>query len=230
MQVRKTQQKKILLLGGTSDAISLAKKYISQKTDITYSIAGLVRQPNLDCKIHTGGFQGNMADYLRTHQFDLLIDVTHPYAVIISQNAENAAKKVGIRYWQIIRPPWKKTGGDNWTEYSNWYDLLLKLHNFKRPFFAVGRQPLEQLDDISEHQHWLVRTAIPSTIQHPKLEIIAAIGGFSLPEELALFDQYKIDVLICKNSGGDVVSSKLLAAKQRNIPVLMQTRPSIDSK
>ena len=217
----------ILLLGGTSDAIQLAKQLIALDINVIYSIAGLVRQPTLNCQIHRGGFQGKMAEFLRDQQIDLLIDATHPYASKISQQAKQAANDTNIDYWLYYRPAWQKTDKDQWIEFNNWDDLLPILQNYKFPFFTLGQAPLRHLDDINLHQHWTVRTAIKHTIHHPQLRLITAIGGFSLDEEAALFKKYAFDVLICKNSGGNTVIHKLQLARQYSIPVLMQCRPPI---
>ena len=217
---------KILLLGGTSDAVKLAKQLIALKLDISYSVAGLVRQPSLDCKILTGGFQGNLAAYLRKNSIDLLLDATHPYAKNISKQAVQAAAEVNIPCWQYTRPAWQQQKDDNWIIFQNWHDLLAKLQNYQRPFFAMGQAPLLHLDDITESQYWTVRTAISQNINHPQLHTITAIGSFSLDAERDLIKQQNIDVLICKNSGGESVFSKLIAARQLKIPVLIQARPS----
>lgn len=215
---------KILLLGGTSDAIRLAKQLIMLNIDLTYSIAGLVRQPSLNCKIHKGGFQGKLSQYLKEHQFDLLLDATHPYAAKMSRQAIQASQNTNTACWQYIRPAWHEQQEDNWIAFHNWNNLRPKILNYHRPFFALGQEPLKHIHTIPKHQHWTIRTAIQRYIKHPQLTIITAIGGFSLDEELALFEQQQFDVLICKNSGGDTVVNKLAAAKQHKLPVMMQSR------
>ncbi|RTZ67150.1 MAG: cobalt-precorrin-6A reductase, partial [Aquificaceae bacterium] len=45
---------KLLLLGGTSDAIKLCQLLLQEGYDVIYSIKGLVRQPSLPCEIHCG--------------------------------------------------------------------------------------------------------------------------------------------------------------------------------
>ena len=217
---------RILVLGGTSDAIQLTQKLLTFKQiSIIYSLAGLVRQPKLDCTIHSGGFQGNMLAYLQAQQIDLVLDATHPYAVNISQSATKATQQQNIPYWHYNRPAWQATKLDNWSEFAQWQDLYPKLQAYKRPFFAWGREPLQHLEQIAKHQHWLVRTAIHYNISHPQLTLIQAIGGFSLQDEKQLYQRYGFDVVVCKNSGGQAVSSKLQLAQQLQLPILMQQRP-----
>jgi precorrin-6A/cobalt-precorrin-6A reductase len=217
----------ILLLGGTSEAKVIAKQLlIIESIYLIYSVVGLVRQPQLDCKIHTGGFQGNMQDYLQQQKIELVIDATHPYAEHISQQAMDATQHLKIPYWQYNRPAWQASAKDHWLSFNNWQTLHAQLQSYQRPFFTLGREPLQHLQHIPVQQHWTVRTAIHYDIQHPQLTLIQAIGGFSYQEESHLFEQHVFDVLICKNSGGTAVASKLQLAQQLHLPVLMQSRPT----
>jgi precorrin-6A/cobalt-precorrin-6A reductase len=240
--MKNKQVQTLLLIGGTSDAMRLAKQLLNlhrlplhpfKTIRLIYTVAGLVRQPNLPCIIHSGGFQSQaeMVQYLHQQQVDLIIDASHPYALKISQTASAAAtiyaakQAIPIPYWHYERPAWQASPADDWHSFSDWHSLYPQLCAYKKPFFAWGREPLQHLNEIPSHQHWLVRTAIRYEIQQPQLSLIHAIGGFSLQDEMQLYQQYGFDVLICKNSGGQSVASKLQLARQLQLPILMQTRP-----
>ncbi len=63
--------------------------------DVTLSLAGRTASPVPHAvPVRVGGFGGvaGLADYLMTQRIDALIDATHPYATIISQNAAAAAR------------------------------------------------------------------------------------------------------------------------------------------
>ena len=222
----------ILLLGGTSEAKNLAIKLLSfNQVDLIYSLAGLVRQPHFACRIHIGGFQGKMAQYLLDQDIDLVIDATHPYAINITKIAIKATQATKIPYWHYQRPAWQKGKLDDWIVFHHWQDIYPQLLQYQRPFFTLGREPLKHLKVIPKQQNWLVRTAIDysttQAVQHNRLHLIQAIGRFSEQDEIQLFQQYNIDVLVCKNSGGTAVSSKLAVARKLNIPVFMQQRPAV---
>ncbi len=57
--------------------------------------------------------------------------------------------------------------------------------------------------------------------------MIGARGPFTLEAERALFEQYKFDVVISKNSGGAATEAKLEVARERGLPVLMLERPRL---
>jgi precorrin-6A/cobalt-precorrin-6A reductase len=52
-------------------------------------------------------------------------------------------------------------------------------------------------------------------------------GPFSLAQERQLLQDYQIDVLVSKNSGGDATYAKIIAARELQIPVVMVQRPEM---
>ena len=56
-------------------------------------------------------------------------------------------------------------------------------------------------------------------------EIVCGRGPFSLDYERQLLRHYKIDILVCKASGGTATEAKLIAAREAGIPVIMVRRP-----
>ena len=80
--------KRVLILGGTGDAIALAAQaaQIPDLEAIT-SLAGRTQQPAMPIGlVRVGGFGGaaGLADYLRDRQIDAIIDATHPFAAQIT--------------------------------------------------------------------------------------------------------------------------------------------------
>ena len=231
---------KILILGGTGDALSIAKTLIEAGHDITYSIAGIVRQPKLDCRILSGGFRvqqtmsgekhfANGAEGMQWHlqqeAYDLIVDATHPYAVQISKNIVVAAKQVGVAAWRYLREPWNQTDQDNWLEFDSMEDIISKLKPYKKPFFTVGREAFSNTDLRDSGQQWLVRSAGVETANSPAIIELKGIGPFTIEDELALFKLHGVDVLISKNSGAEAVAAKLEAARLVDIPVFFLSRP-----
>lgn len=92
---------RVLLLGGVGDALRLARRLGPEHL---YSLAGLGKVPeDLSCRVRVGGFGGaeGLADFIRSEGFDLLLDITHPYAAQISANAAAAARLAGIPCWAL---------------------------------------------------------------------------------------------------------------------------------
>ncbi len=217
---------RVLLLGGVGDALRLARRLGPEHL---YSLAGLGKVPeDLSCRVRVGGFGGaeGLADFIRSEGFDLLLDITHPYAAQISANAAAAARLAGIPCWALRRPGWQPQPGDDWREVADWAALVEALAPFRKPFFTLGREPLAHLDEIPAHQRWTLRL-LDAQPEHPRARCIAARGPFTLEDERALFAAESFDVLVSKNSGGNATEAKLQVARERGLPVLILQRPPL---
>ena len=178
--------KRILLLGGVTEALAIAR---TLGPEHIYSLAGIGRVPtDLTCQVRVGGYGGaeGLAAFIRTEGITLLIDATHPYAAQISHNAANAARMAGIECWALRRPEWEPQPGDDWREVADWAELMQALAPFKRPLFTLGREPLQHLHEIPEHQFWTLR-ALDSVPGNERCEVIGARGPFRLEDERKLF-------------------------------------------
>ncbi|WP_273822295.1 cobalt-precorrin-6A reductase [Pseudomonas asplenii] len=218
--------KRLLLLGGVTEALALARTLGPQHI---YSLAGVGRVPtDLRCQVRVGGYGGaeGLAQFIREQGIDLLLDATHPYAAQISRNAAAAAHSSGIPCWALRRPAWVAEPGDDWREVADWAELIKALEPFRRPLFTLGREPLQHLDEIPGNQFWTLRALDPYP-GNARCEVIGARGPFHLEEERALFEQRAIDVLISKNSGSGATEPKLQVARERSLPVLILKRPSL---
>ena len=217
---------RILLLGGVSEALAIAR---TLGPEHVYSLAGIGRVPtDLRCAVRVGGYGGatGLARFIQREGIGLLIDATHPYAAQMSSNAALAARLAGIACWALRRPDWQRQAGDNWQYFTDWTELTTALRPFKRPFFTLGREPLEHLQEIPETQFWTLRTLD----EHPgnsRCHIIGARGPFQLQAERELFSAGAFDVLITKNSGSGATEPKLHIARERQLPVLVQARPTL---
>ena len=216
--------KRILLLGGVTEALAIARTLGPQHI---YSLAGIGRVPtDLRCQVRVGGYGGaeGLAQFIREQGIDLLLDATHPYAAQISANAAQAARLCTIPCWALRRPAWQPQPGDDWREVSDWSELIEALKPFHRPLFTLGREPLQHLDEIPAGQFWTLR-ALDAYPGNERCEVIGARGPFLIEDERALFERRRIDVLISKNSGSSATEPKLQVARERGIPVVVLQRP-----
>lgn len=219
--------KKILLLGGTTEGLGIAK---CLSLPHIYSLAGVGGElPALKCQLRVGGFGGiaGLIDFIRRESISLLVDATHPYAAQMSCHAAEAAQQQGIPYWALHRVPWTPNPDDQWIMLENqWPTILDALSAYKRPLFTIGRQPLIHFDSVGCHQHWFVRSLQSSPLRD-NVTMLSAKGPFTYISESVLFEQYGFDVLISKNSGGTATEPKLKVAREKKIPVIMLHRPPL---
>ncbi|MBJ7536739.1 precorrin-6A/cobalt-precorrin-6A reductase [Marinomonas transparens] len=224
---------KVLLLGGTADARRLADSLHKAGLNVVYSLAGLVRVPKVDCQLVVGGFTqfGGLANYLRANQIGAVLDVTHPYAQIMSSTAVDAAREVGIPCWRFHRPAWQQQNGDLWCYYQEDADLLAQLEGYRVPLLSAGQMSEALLNNILQLpsiERIVWRTAVEPKFAMPVgIEWIKAIGPFALEDERQLLMEQGIDVIVSKNSGGSATYSKLEAARDMSMPVLLHSRPAL---
>lgn len=215
---------RILLLGGTGDALRIARQLAPSHV---YSLAGLGRVPTgLACAVRVGGFGGaaGLASYLAGERIGLVVDATHPYAARISANASEACASARVPYWAVRRAPWQRQPGDDWRGVRDWDEIVGTLAPFARPLFTLGREPLAHLDEVPATQHWTIR-CLDAHAGHARARVIDARGPFTLDGERELFARERIDIVVSKNSGGAATEAKLAVARERGLPVVMLERP-----
>jgi precorrin-6A/cobalt-precorrin-6A reductase len=224
---------KLLLLGGTADARQLAQDLHWRGVEVIYSIAGLVRQPQLDCRVLSGGFsaQGGLQQFVAHEAIDAIMDATHPYAQRISATALAVARAGGIPLWRYQRPPWQAQAGDDWHTFEDWSELPQMLRAKRSVFFTAGQLTQAFVEQLQAHcaaggQRQVLRTAIQPEIELPEsMTWIEDIGPFDIDSERDLFERYRVDALVSKNSGGAATAAKLEVARDRGVPVFLLRRP-----
>jgi precorrin-6A/cobalt-precorrin-6A reductase len=224
---------RILILGGTTEARGLAERLAARPgLDITLSLAGRTMAPvPLPVPVRSGGFGGGagLADYLGRERIDVLIDATHPYAQVISANAAEAARRTGMAFLAVRRPPWIKASGDRWTEVSDVKDAVAALgQNPRRAFVALGRNELVPFVQAPQH-HYLIRSVDPvePPLALPQVEYVTGRGPFSEADDHALLTRHGIEVVVAKNSGGSATYGKIAAARAIGLEVIMLRRPAV---
>ncbi|MCC5605627.1 cobalt-precorrin-6A reductase [Nostoc sp. CHAB 5834] len=224
---------RVLILGGTGDAAELAAKVATiQGLEAITSLAGRTREPSVPLgDLRVGGFGGvaGLASYLQLMQIDLLIDATHPFATQISFNAADAASEVAVPRLMLIRPPWEKVSGDRWIEVDSVEAAAASIANqAQRVFLTVGRQELAAFAHLDKIW-FLMRMIDPPSDDAlvPPGVILCDRGPFTLNNERQILIHNKIDTIVSKNSGGDATKSKIIAARELGVNVVMVNRPAI---
>jgi precorrin-6A/cobalt-precorrin-6A reductase len=225
------RKKRILILGGTSEAIALALA-LAQHPDleITTSLAGRTQKPIVPGLVRSGGFGGTagLIDYLQDRQIHALVDATHPFAAQMSWNAAAAATAIGIPHLMLVRPPWQKAEGERWIEVEHNAAAAATLPGMaSRIFLTIGRQELAAYAFLKE-TWFLMRMIDPpdATAAIPPGLLLLARGPFSLDDERSLLARHRIEAIVSKNSGGEATYAKIIAAREMNLPVVMVQRPS----
>ncbi len=223
---------RVLILGGTTEARLLGERLAKRgDLDVTLSLAGRTASPVPHAvPIRVGGFGGaaGLADYLVAERIDALIDATHPYANIISENAAAAARQTSVPFMALRRPPWTAVAGDRWIEVNDTSAAVRAIGEAPRSVFvALGRNELAPFAAAPQHRY-LVRSvdAVDPPLPLPHVAYITARGPFSEADDRALMTAHKIDVVIAKNSGGSAAYGKIAAARALGVDVILLRRPA----
>lgn len=217
----------ILLLGGTTEAYSLAEKLNLLEIPVLSSLAGRTKHPRLPVgEYRIGGFGGinGLVDTIRKEHINLIIDATHPFAETMTDHAWRAAQIANINYIRFERPMWQQQAGDRWQIVHSLDEAVDAIPENSRCFLAIGRQHLSPF--LSRKDVYFVARMVDlpdDLIPEKNIEIMLAKPG-SLEEECKFLNDDDFDTMVCRNSGGSASYQKLKAAREVHLPVIMINR------
>jgi precorrin-6A/cobalt-precorrin-6A reductase len=219
---------RILILGGTNEARAIADQLVSFGHDVTTSLAGVTTSPILPAgKIRIGGFGGvaGLADYVLSHHFEVLADITHPFAATMSHHAFEAAEIAGCRLLRFERAAWQPQTGDRWIDVTSLREAAAILPEHAVVLLTTGRKDLGPFLARS-NVTGLIRTVEPVADTLPSgWRVILDRPPQSVESETALLRDNGVTHLVTKNAGGDHTRAKLEAARLLGLPVVMVQRP-----
>ncbi len=217
----------LLILGGTGEARQIADRL--QGHDAVISLAGATRAPaaqSLPTRI--GGFGGadGFRAYLQEAGITAVLDATHPFAHRITMRTASICQSLGLPYVQFLRPPWTPEAGDNWTQIASETEAAAHIPEGSVVFLGTGRQTLDRFANLTGREV-ICRQIDPPDKPFPFAGGRFLVGRppFSVADEVALFTALGVQYLVVKNAGGAASGTKLTAARQLGIPVLMIARP-----
>jgi precorrin-6A/cobalt-precorrin-6A reductase len=156
-----------------------------------------------------------------------VVDATHPFAETISASAAEACAGEGVALLRLERPGWKAGPDDRWTWVAGLAEAAAALSQLGagRVLLTTGRQGLAAF--AADTTRWyLIRCVDPPDVaMPPRRQVILDRGPYTLAGELDLIDGHRIDVVVTKDSGGELTAGKLAAARDRDLPVVIVRRP-----
>ena len=227
---------RILILGGTGEAARLARLLEARtEYDVVTSLAGRTRRPAaVPGRVRTGGFGGveGLSAYLASERVDVVVDATHPFAEAISRHAACACGALGVPRVQLWRPAWSPLEGDRWLRVATPGAAAeavaeAPVSDNGCVFLSTGARDVQAFGELRTVR-FLVRLvdAPPAPLPLARCELVVARGPFAVADERRLFHEHRVELLVCKNSGGAATHPKLVAARELRIPVVMVDRPN----
>jgi precorrin-6A/cobalt-precorrin-6A reductase len=219
---------RLLLLGGTGEARELAARLAGRPgIDVISSLAGRTAAPAWPAgRTRVGGFggPGGLAAWLAAERIDVVVDATHPFAAAMTAAAVTATAGRDVPLLVLRRPGWAAGPGDDWQRVPSLAAAAARLPG-QRVLLTVGRTGLDAF--AADRGRWFLIRSVqaPEPPLPPRARLIQARGPFAVADEVALMRAHAIDVMVTKDSGGELTAAKLTAARQLQLPVVMVERP-----
>lgn len=219
----------VLILGGTGEARTLARSLTEVDVPVVSSLAGRVNDPALPVgRVRIGGFGGpaGLADYLRGHGIRAVVDATHPFATGISASAAAACATVGVPLLRLARPGWADHPLASTWQWVDGAAAAVRAAAGRRVLLTTGRRTLGDFIPL-DSPFVLVRVVDPVTTPLPAgWSVLTSRGPYTVPGELALMHDHRIEALVTKDSGGAMTEPKLVAAQRLGVRVVILRRPA----
>jgi precorrin-6A/cobalt-precorrin-6A reductase len=236
--------KRILLLSGTSEGPPLARALLGAGFAVRATVTREEARQTLfgslldNMSVEALGFtRDSLADFLTRGEADIVVDATHPFAVRITQIAQETCRRLAVPYVRYERPDWEPpTGTQIVDSFAAAAELLPALG--RRVLLTIGAKQLKHFAPLHERLHLMARI-LPSAISIAQAQdagftpdrLLCLRPPFSREFNRAVLREYRIDVLVTKASGREGgVEEKVLAAGDQGVRVVMIRRPeAVDS-
>ena len=234
---------KILLFAGTTEGRNLAefleKNQIPTEVCVATQYGETLLEEGKYLHVHAGRLdETEMEQQIQKKQITLVIDATHPYAVIVSQNIRRACSRTGTEYIRLARKEtdasWKQEMEDV-TEVASVAEAAAFLAKKEgRIFAATGSKELSAYQVIPDYQNRVVARVLstPEAVSECAMlgfsgkNLICMQGPFTEDLNVAMLRQAQASWMVTKESGkAGGFLEKLRAAKKAGAKLVVIKRP-----
>ncbi len=150
-----------------------------------------------------------MTVLMKEKQFDYVIDTTHPYARLASENIKAACKQAGCEYIRVLR----SSGANQQMAclfFSNHDEVVEYLNQFNgNVLLTIGSKELSKYTRVKDYQKRLFPRVLPMlevvescyVLGFTGKQLICMQGPFTSELNIALIDQIKAQFIVTKDSG-----------------------------
>lgn len=235
--------KEILIFAGTTEGRKLSE--CLSKADILHTVCvateygEIVLTENACAHVHRGRMDvEEMSAFISDGQFSAVVDATHPYAQVVTENIRNAMKGMDIPYIRLKRETDDSYDYDKIRSFEcneDCAEALLQING--NILLTTGSKELSVYCGYESLKDRLYVRVLPG-LESLSLcnengimgkHILALQGPFTVDVNEAMLRQYDISCLVTKKSGraGGYIE-KLEAAKRLDIPVYVVERANVE--
>lgn len=230
---------KILIFAGTSEGRRLIEtlgKGISADCCVATSYGKeLLPEERKGLHILQGRLDvDEIAAMMKESSYDMVIDTTHPYARIVTENIKAAAEKTATPYIRLLRESRLKQEGiilvetmEAAVDYLNQTD--------EKALLTIGSKELSRFTEVTDYRQRLYPRVLPmaevvrqcTELGFSGNKLICMQGPFSVELNEALLKQTGAKILVTKDSGSaGGFSEKVQAAQNQGAKILVVGRPT----
>lgn len=226
---------KLVIFSGTSEGHALCR-FVSAcggnaDVYVATDYGAAVMEPMRGITVHEGRLDADTMEAVLDAD-TLLVDATHPYAALVSDNLRAACAQTGAEYVRLLRPALDSEGVITVPDTAaavRW----LNVHP-GRALLTTGSKELEAFTAVESWRERLVARVLPSasvleqcaSLGFAGAQIVAMQGPFSHEMNAALLRQTGAGILVTKDTGkAGGFAEKLSAAREVGATVLVIARP-----
>jgi precorrin-6A/cobalt-precorrin-6A reductase len=231
MAVDDATAKHVLLLAGSGEARAIAAG-LAARPGLRVT-ASQLHEPRVAAPLPVptrfGGFGGaaGFERFMRDEAVAAVLDAAHPFAVRVGARAARFCAAHGLPYARVLRPAWHAEPGDTWLEVPDEAGAVAALRPGQRVFTTTGLASLDVLSGATSVRLFVRRLrGEPVPSMPPHVTFVHDTGPFTVADEVATLRALRIDLLLVKNSGGAASFTKLQAARDLGLPVILIARPA----
>lgn len=226
--------KEILIFAGTTEGRKLSEHLahagIMHTVCVATEYGQIVLKEHSCMKIHQGRMDiEEISEFVKQGDFAAIVDATHPYADVVTENIKAAIQDSDIPYLRLKRQINEKAGYDNVVTFADNESCAKSLKNIEgNILLTTGSKELSVFchdEDVKKRLYVRIIPGLESLTLCVNQgifgkQIIALQGPFTMQMNEAMLRQYNIRCLVTKSSGraGGYIQ-KIEAAKKVGIPV-----------
>lgn len=228
--------KRILVFGGTTEARRIADFLHSESIDFTLSVATAVGQEMApwSSQLLTGRLSSEQIQPL-LNVYQLVIDATHPYACLATEQIKAACSQTNTPYLRILRPAAAPVSADNVVIVPNNQAAVMYVNT--QPgniLLTTGSKDIAQFTSIDGFSERVFIRMLPIPVALEKClalgckhsHLICLQGCFSTELNIELIKLTQAQVVVTKDSGQvGGFQYKLAAAQATNTKLVVIARP-----
>ena len=230
----------VIIFAGTSEGRKLGEFLSSGGVKVSmcvateYALQLISPNDNLEIISHRLDCDG-MEKLIKEKRCDLVIDATHPYANIVTENIKSSTEKTGVQYLRLVRK-----AGNSRDERYIYKSTALEVADYlcenpMKTLLTIGSKELGHFVKIDGFEDMITARVLPFAEVLEKCtelgfrgkQLISMQGPFSHGLNVAMIKEVGAKCLVTKDSGdAGGFYEKLSAADEVGIKVIIIGRPT----